>query len=147
MITNKSLQWIVLCICTAAFLAACAQPASISENQQNSEILNRRRAISDAQAKLNIYYNNTAGKVGYHFVSQPRADCQPQWNSNNPKTVSTMPPGLELNGYNIEGTPEAPGNWLVTIRFDGISCHGKSYPAEDVTLLINIQGDAPRKVK
>lgn len=142
--TNKSLQWMIMLVCAAAFLSACAQPASI---KHNSDIEARRRALADSQAKLNIYYDTIQGKVGYHFVSQPRANCQPTWNSDNPQLLSSLPPGLDLNGFNIEGTPEAPGNWLVRIRFDRISCHGKSYPAEEVTLQISIQGDAPRKVR
>jgi TPR repeat protein len=111
---------------------------------------------------------NTVGKVGYHFTSNLVADCpgwwdkhgEPHgnghWGSDTQEFIGNLPPGLSwTQNFGIEGTPEQPGNWTVTIRFHGLYCtlddeHGKK-PVDigsknEWTLSLKIEGDAPRRV-
>ena len=94
--------------------------------------------IVSAADYVNIWYIPLAGKVGYHFVSRPEARCPgPEaWNSNYPTLEynSSLPPGLELKGFNIEGTPTQPGSWYARVRFTNIVCGGKAYPDKVVDL-------------
>lgn len=143
MMKLKSLFSVIFCAAVAAFMISCAAPPPQVNNQENKADLRRERLKQIQQMK--IWYNNTSGKAGFHMVSQPRADCPITWNSNDPSIIDGyLPPGLTLDKFNIVGTPQQPGNWLVKIRFTSISCQGRSYPDQDVDVYFNIQGDAPR---
>ncbi|MFQ5692430.1 MAG: hypothetical protein ACE5IM_05230 [Nitrospinota bacterium] len=99
-------------------------------------------------ASLPIWYRGTSGKVGYHMIAEPRARCGSTWQSSTATLVSgRLPAGLRLRGSRIEGTPQSPGKWQVTVRFTGIKCRGKSYPDQNVEISFNIEGFAPRRVK
>lgn len=110
--------------------------------------INKNSFQSGPPAKLNIYYTGEFGKVGYHMTAIPRANCPVTWNSNNPSIIrGELPPGLRLDGFDVVGTPQQPGNWNVVIRFTNIFCQGKLYPDQDVSVYFVIQGDAPRKLR
>lgn len=150
MITLRRLLFFVSCIGIAAFIVACAvpQPHTDKTNMQKERINNLQRDRIKQAEQLRIYYDVTAGKAGHHFVSQPRGNCVPAWFANYPVIIDgELPPGLKMDGYNIVGTPQQPGNWLVKLRFTSIRCQDRSYPDEDVSVYFNIQGDAPRKLK
>ena len=97
---------------------------------------------------LGIYYIGTSGKVGHHMYSEPRANCPVTWNRDDFTHVSgSLPPGLRFRGSRIEGVPEIPGRWQVTVRFTGVTCQGRAYASQNVNVYFNIEGMAPRKLR
>ncbi|RJR15137.1 MAG: hypothetical protein C4581_12920 [Nitrospiraceae bacterium] len=150
MIKFRRLYTFITCAAAAAFVAGCAatQPQTNKTDMQRERINNLQRERIKQPEQLKIYYDVTAGKAGHHFVSQSRGNCAAGWISNYPVIIGgELPPGLKMDGHNIVGTPQQPGNWLVKLRFTSIRCQDRSYPDEDVSVYFTIQGDAPRKLK
>ncbi|MBN2654166.1 MAG: hypothetical protein JXR79_03515 [Nitrospirae bacterium] len=135
---KKGLKTLILLSAAVLLIYGCVPPQSVNQTS------NTRQAASTS---LKLWYEGTYGKAGHHMVAQPKGSCPVTWNANNPTLLSTLPPGLKLNAFNIEGTPEQPGRWISKVRFTGLSCQGKSYPDQTVTINFNIEGDAPRKIK
>ncbi len=97
---------------------------------------------------LNIYYIGMTGKVGHHLVASAKGKCPVMWNAENFEHVSgNLPPGLSFRASAIEGIPEIPGKWQVTVRFTGIECQGQRYADQNVNVYFDIEGMAPRKVR
>ncbi len=138
MVFKKGLKTFMLLSVAASLIYGCVPPHSVNQSSNT-----RSTQISS----LNIWYVGTYGKAGHHMVAQPKGNCPVTWNANNPTLVTSLPPGLRLNAFNIEGTPEQPGRWISKVRFTGLSCQGKSYSDQTVTIDFNIEGDAPRRIK
>ncbi len=148
MITFRRVLFLIFYAAVAALIVACAvpQPQTTNTNSQTTNANLRRERLNKLQ-QLTIYYDNTSGKAGFHMVAQARANCPVTWYSDKPSIVEGyLPPGLKLDNWNIVGTPQQPGNWLVKVRFTTITCQGTSYPNQDVNVFFNIQGDAPREL-
>ena len=80
-------------------------------------------------------------------VGAPRSKCHVKWKANYPTLAGgSLPPGLRLRGFRIEGTPQRPGTWRATLKFTKIDCGGKRHPDENVDVHFNIRGLAPRRV-
>ena len=115
-----------------------------------------RTARSEAEARiiasrgpLKIYYSVPWGRVGHHMtVGAPRASkCRVEWKARHPTLAGgSLPPGLRLRGFRIEGTPQRPGTWRATLKFTKIDCGDKRHPDENVDVHFNIRGLAPRRV-
>jgi hypothetical protein len=134
-------------VVSALLMTLAAGCAQVTPQSRDTRLGTRRRAVA-SPTPLGIYYQGMNGTVGYHMISEPRANCQPSWNADNPRIVEGyLPPGLKVDGFKIVGTPQLPGRWFVKMRFTGVSCQGTSYSDQDVDVNLNIQGDAPRQVQ
>ncbi|HUC61032.1 MAG TPA: hypothetical protein VMF53_03675 [Alphaproteobacteria bacterium] len=51
----------------------------------------------------------------------------------------TPPPGMRIDNGAISGTPAEAGTWVVSIRFAGIMCNGRSFPDQDTTVPIVVK--------
>ena len=97
---------------------------------------------------LRIWYVNTQGQAGYHMVADANARCGGSWQASRVWLASgSLPPGLRLSGYRIEGIPQSPGRWQASINYSGLVCRGQSYPDQTVNVDLTIEGDAPRRVR
>ena len=123
----------------ASLLAGCAAPGPVR----------RAEPVKGNPAFWNsIYYMGTSGEVGHHMVAEARATCGEPWGDHGVEIAhGRLPPGLNLSGSSIEGTPRQPGKWKVTVRFTGPTCRGKDYPDKNVYVTFYIKGFAPRKVR
>ena len=121
----------------------CKQKAAEQQIQTDEE---RLRAAPPPT--LRIWYVNTLGKAGYHMVAEANARCGGSWQANRVSLASgSLPPGLRLSGYRIEGTPESPGRWQAWITYAGLVCRGRSYPDQTVNVDLTVEGDALRRVR
>ena len=129
----------------ALTLSACPGSPMANNWKRDAE---QREFKAHPPSHLTIRYEATHGKVGHHMVAWPSALCGPKWKHNTSNKISgSLPPGLILRGFNIEGTPKSPGYWEATLRFTGLKCRGKSYPDQNVRVYFNIGGIAPRRVR
>jgi hypothetical protein len=121
-------------------LASCVAPGPT--------VKQRHQVKSGPPPSLGIYYIGTSGKVGHHMYAEPRGRCSVTWYKNNFTRVSgSLPPGLRFRGSRIEGIPEIPGKWQVTVRFTGVKCQGRAYADQNVHVYFNINGIAPRRLR
>lgn len=99
-------------------------------------------------ARMGIWYRDTQGQVGYHMYATPRGNCKQTWDKLSFQHISgDLPPGLYFHGSRIQGTPTQPGRWQVVVKFIGVSCMGRKYQDETVTVDLYIKGYAPRKLQ
>lgn len=121
-------------------LASCVAPGPIAKQTHQAKV--------GPPPSLRIYYIGTSGKVGHHMYAEPRGKCSVTWYKNNFTHVSgSLPPGLKFRGSRIEGVPEIPGRWQVTVRFTGVTCQGRAYADQNVNINFNIDGLAPRRLR
>ena len=109
-------------------------------------------SATPAWAQFHIVLMNTNGQVGHHMVAEtrvPTGTCRQPGDSISPPYVvaGRLPPGMKVEGLDIVGTPQQPGRWLVTLRYDGIRCGGHDHPTQDLPATFEIQGIAPRRVQ
>lgn len=117
-------------------LASCAVPKSAVSK------------TGDTRFHNSIYYIGTEGKVGHHMYAEARAKCSITWNYSSVKIVSgTLPAGLTMDGYKIQGTPTQPGKWTLRIKFTKPTCNEKTYPDQTVQVNFYIEGIAPKRLK
>lgn len=105
-------------------------------------------AAGGPPASLSISYSGTTGKVGHHMSISPVSNCGGEWSIHpqvRPSLRGSLPPGMKLNDFLIEGIPQQPGRWQVWVSFSTI-CQGKLYSAQDVAVTLNIEGIAPRRI-
>ena len=65
-------------------------------------------------------------------------------------TSGELPPGLDFPGCDnlyLSGTPTHPGMWRATIRVPDYVCSCGTTPAQDVSVVFTIEGDAPRRIR
>lgn len=127
-----------------------AQECAEWEESQRQEGEERQLKLAPP-ASLRIWYIGTYGKAGHHMTAEPRARCGPgseMWYHSTASMVGgSLPPGLRLQQSRIAGTPEQPGRWQAQVRFTGLNCRGRTYPDQDVTVDLFIEGLAPRRVR
>lgn len=130
----------VALLCVVLAISGCAAPAPTLK--QASQVQ------PGPLPSLGIHYVGAQGKVGHHLYAEPRANCPVTWNKDDFTHVSgNLPPGLNFRGSRIEGVPEVPGRWSVTVKFSGVRCQNRPFADQDVNVYFDIEGMAPRKVR
>ena len=125
-------------IAAVLFLVGCATATTTGYNPPTG----------DPKFWNSFSYTGQNTEVGHHMSASPRATCVGSWSVQSTQLVrGRLPPGLTLDGTRIEGTPQRPGNWSVTIRYFQPQCNGKVYADKDVPVDFNIKGIAVRKVR
>jgi hypothetical protein len=97
------------------------------------------------------HFSTTAGRVGYHVVSNLQwyaSEFPPQCRSDHDTrsrevTVrGTLPPGLTAdppnNFFAIQGTPRQPGDWSYAVLIHGVWCHGQFYGDRRVDVTFHV---------
>ncbi len=105
-----------------------------------------------------LFYTPTNGKAGYHMISKIQAylddipdNCGPFSPTGELSVDGTLPPGIALPQHKtyLEGTPQEPGDWEVTVHFPGVYCTqggSVSYGDRDIKVHFHIDGDAAKSV-
>jgi hypothetical protein len=89
---------------------------------------------------------STPAKVGKHFSAKPAGQCfrddgtEGRWAMSGAKLTSgELPPGLTLEDGEIAGVPKAAGTFKATIELGEVTCAGKPYPGQTVSVLITVK--------
>jgi len=84
------------------------------------------------------------GEVGMAFgICSPRMTTYPagaDWNASTSLVSGKLPPGLRLDGLNIQGIPTEPGHWVIKLEVNNIRVLGKSIKPFQQELRIHITG-------
>lgn len=138
------------------FMAGCAAPAPTTKKTFSGH---------------RFWYDPVYGKVGHHLsVGTPSLSRYKGTTSRErgcrwgkvSEVVSgatctrdlvisgSFPPGIQFEScydLNISGTPQQPGDWVVTIRLPPFYCPEGVSPTQDVSIRFHIKGIAPRRIK
>jgi len=136
---NKKLKRMAVCaalLAGLALLAGCFPPSP-----------SHTRATAYKRGGMHIWYRNTSGKVGHHMYATPRGNCTPSWDYSTFRHLSgALPPGLRFHGSRLEGVPQTPGRYLMTVRFGNVLCKGVKQGDRTVRVPIYITGVAAQRL-
>ena len=99
-----------------------------------------------------VPYFRASGKVGHHMNAGSYASCSGNWGGYATHESGSLPPGISFEGGAFVGTPRSPGQWEVWVHFADLRCtsgagNKRDYPDRSVRATINIEGDAPRRLR
>jgi hypothetical protein len=106
------------------------------------------RAAEPGTVQLAIYYGTYGefvplhAKVGQAALAQPKvlnAVCQTWSYGSAVLDNGSLPPGMAIDNGVISGAPEAPGTWVVSIKFTGILCNGTGFPDQETDVPIQVR--------
>jgi hypothetical protein len=94
-----------------------------------------------------VFYPDTAAGVvahaGKRVSVKPSAHCTrddqqgARWTMTG-ATADALPPGVTLEDGQLAGIPKTAGSWTIHVTFHGLTCAGKSYPDQTVTLAVTV---------
>jgi hypothetical protein len=100
---------------------------------------------ASGEATFRVFYPDAPfhAKVGKRFGVKPVGQCvytsgkDARWSMTGARVDSgKLPPGLVIEEGAINGTPIEAGSWTFQVKFAGVTCAGKPYPAQLVDLTI-----------
>lgn len=104
---------------------------------------------SGAAADFSIAYPDAAratATLGTRFYAKPAARCfydngrEARWTMSGAHVSSgELPPGLTIEDGMIGGVPTAAGTYRATLELTNVTCAGKPYPAQTVSVQIIVK--------